>query len=81
MPSQPADIKAHLAELLHAAAASVAPATPLNVAEIHLERPRDPSHGDFASNLAMQIAKALKENPRKIAERLVHELPRSSWLL
>jgi arginyl-tRNA synthetase len=72
------DPKAHLAELLRAALASVAPGT---TADIQLERPRDASHGDFASNLAMQLARALKENPRKIAERLVHELPASPWLL
>jgi arginyl-tRNA synthetase len=68
------DPKTHLAELLRAALASVAPGAS---ADIQLERPRDPSHGDFASNLAMQLARALKENPRKIAERLVHELPPS----
>ena len=78
MSSQPTDIKAHLADLLRAALASVAPGT---AAEIHLERPRDASHGDFASNLAMQLARPLKENPRKVAERLVHELPKSAWLL
>jgi arginyl-tRNA synthetase len=78
MPAQPTDIKSHLAELLRGALASVAPGTD---ADIHLERPRDPTHGDFATNLAMQLARALKENPRKIAERLVHELPRSPWLL
>lgn len=78
MSSPSTDIKAHLANLLRAALASVAPGTQ---ADIHLERPRDASHGDFASNLALQIAKALKENPRKIADRLVHELPKSSWLL
>jgi len=78
MSSLPNDIKAHLTDLLRAALASVAPG---QSAEIHLERPRDASHGDFASNLAMQIARALRENPRKIAERLVHELPRSAWVL
>ncbi|HEX8962983.1 MAG TPA: arginine--tRNA ligase, partial [Rhodocyclaceae bacterium] len=31
-------------------------------------------------NLAMQLARALKENPRKIAERLVRELPPSPWV-
>jgi len=72
------DPKTHLSELLRAALASVAPGTQ---ADIHLERPRDASHGDFASNLALQIAKALKENPRRIADRLVHELPKSPWLL
>ena len=78
MSSQPTDIKTHLADLLRVALDSVAPGAS---ADIHLERPRDASHGDFSSNLALQIAKALKENPRKIAERLVHELPQSGWLL
>jgi arginyl-tRNA synthetase len=35
-----------------------------------LERPRDPSHGDWATNLAMVLAKPLKSRPREIAERL-----------
>ena len=69
--------KAHLAELLSAALALVAPGM---TAEIPLERPRDPSHGDFASSLAMQLARSLKANPRQIAERLVAALPASPWL-
>jgi arginyl-tRNA synthetase len=72
------DPKAHLTELLGAALASVAPDrrdTP-----ILLERPKQASHGDFASNLAMQLAKELKTNPREIAQRLIHELPVSSWV-
>ena len=69
------DPKTQLTNLLQAALASVAPGVS---AEIQLERPRDPSHGDFASNLALQLARALKDNPRKIAERLVRELPASS---
>jgi len=78
MSSQLTDIKAHLADLLRVALESVAPGAQ---ADIRLERPRDATHGDFSSNLALQIAKALKEAPRKIAERLVHELPSSSWIL
>lgn len=39
-----------------------------------LERPRDAGHGDFATNLAMVVAKALKTNPRQLAERVVAEL-------
>ncbi|MDR2000558.1 MAG: arginine--tRNA ligase, partial [Zoogloeaceae bacterium] len=68
------DPKTHLTELLRAALASVAPDAAVDC-DIQLERPRDPNHGDFASNLAMQLARALKENPRKIAERLARELP------
>jgi arginyl-tRNA synthetase len=70
------DVKSQLTALLQQALASVAPEaadTP-----IHLERPRDPTHGDFATNLAMQLAKALKRNPREIAARLVAEMPVST---
>ena len=35
-----------------------------------VERPRDPSHGDWASNLAMVLARPLKAKPRDVAERL-----------
>jgi arginyl-tRNA synthetase len=38
---------------------------------VTLERPRDPAHGDVACNIAMQLAKALKTNPRELATRLV----------
>ncbi|RLM52804.1 arginine--tRNA ligase, partial [Halobellus sp. Atlit-31R] len=41
---------------------------------IVLERPRDPSHGDIACNIAMQLAKPLKTNPRELATRLVAAL-------
>jgi arginyl-tRNA synthetase len=69
--------KAHLAGLLRAAADSVAPGV---AADIRLERPKQAAHGDFASNLAMQLARTLKDNPRKIAERLLRELPVSEWV-
>ncbi|MFI4903914.1 MAG: arginine--tRNA ligase [Burkholderiales bacterium] len=39
-----------------------------------LERPRDPAHGDFASNAAMVAAKAHKRNPREIAQAIVAAL-------
>lgn len=70
------DVKTELTALLQKALASVAP-TAADTA-IHLERPRDPSHGDFATNLAMQLAKALKKNPRDIAQQLLNELPPSA---
>ena len=35
-----------------------------------LERPRDSSHGDWATNIAMVLAKPLRSKPRDIAERL-----------
>jgi arginyl-tRNA synthetase len=39
-----------------------------------LERPRDPSHGDIACNIAMQLARQLKTNPRELASRIVAAL-------
>ena len=47
--------------------------------EVALERPRDPNHGDLATNLALTLAKTLGQKPRAIAERLVAnlELPAS----
>jgi arginyl-tRNA synthetase len=37
---------------------------------IVLERPKQPEHGDFSSNVAMQLAKSLKRNPRQLATSL-----------
>jgi len=37
-----------------------------------LERPRDAAHGDVACNIAMQLAKPLKKNPRELATFLVN---------
>jgi arginyl-tRNA synthetase len=38
------------------------------------EAPRDPSHGDLTSNVAMLLAKAAKRNPRQLAQELVGRL-------
>jgi len=40
-----------------------------------VERTRDPQHGDFATNLAMMLAKPCKSNPRQLAEQLIAALP------
>ncbi len=42
---------------------------------IEVERAKDAQHGDFATNLAMRLAKAARQNPRKLAEALVAVLP------
>jgi arginyl-tRNA synthetase len=42
---------------------------------IEIERTRDAQHGDFASNIAMRLAKATRQNPRKLAEALKAALP------
>ncbi|MBF6648348.1 arginine--tRNA ligase [Methylobacter sp. BlB1] len=42
---------------------------------INIERTRDPQHGDFASNLALTLAKPAKSNPRQLAEQIMAALP------
>lgn len=40
------------------------------VPTVELERPRDPSHGDWSTNVAMRSAKAAKSNPRVLADQI-----------
>src|SRR4029077_3834942 len=42
-------------------------------AEVELERPRDPAHGDFATNVAMRSAKSIGRSPRDLAPELALE--------
>lgn len=42
---------------------------------LSIERTRDVAHGDFASNLAMMLARDLKKSPRQIADMLIAALP------
>ena len=42
---------------------------------IEVERTKDTQHGDFATNLAMRLAKTARQNPRKLAEALAAALP------
>ena len=46
-------------------------------ATVGIERTRDSSHGDFASNIAMQLAKSAKRKPRELAQAIVDALPQS----
>ena len=43
-------------------------------ANVTLEPPRDPAHGDLATNAAMVLAKAAKTNPRALAETIAARL-------
>jgi arginyl-tRNA synthetase len=45
---------------------------------IEVQNTRDARHGDFASNLAMRLAKATRQNPRKLAEALIAALPKDA---
>ncbi len=72
------DLRAQLVELLQVAVTNSVPqATQVNVV---LERPKLASHGDYACNVAMQLAKPLRRNPREIAHGIVSALPKSPLL-
>ncbi len=71
-------MKAHLTQLLATAAKTIAPdSADLNIL---LERPKSAEHGDFATNLALVLAKPLKQNPRTIATQLIAALPSSDYI-
>jgi arginyl-tRNA synthetase len=68
-----AEQKHRITELFKAALQPLLAGTDL-APVVTLERPRDPSHGDVACNIAMQIAKPLKKNPRELAQAVVEGL-------
>ena len=70
-----ADARTSLIKLVTPAVTQVAPAGAK--VDITFERPRDPSHGDYATTVALQLSKTLKRPPRKIAEEIVAALPAS----
>jgi arginyl-tRNA synthetase len=69
---------ADLAELLKITAAAVLAERGLDVsalpASVTVERPRIPEHGDYASNLALQLGKKVGANPRELAGWLAEAL-------
>lgn len=49
-----------------------------NLDDIMVEVPKSRDNGDFSSNIAMQLAKTLKDNPRNIAEKIVDEISKNT---
>ena len=72
------DFRIHLGELFRSALATVAPGVP--IAEIIFDRPKQAQHGDYACNIALQLAKPLKRKPRDIAAEVIAALPVSPYL-
>ena len=75
---------ADLAELLKATATAVLAEHALDTAAlpsaITVERPRNPEHGDYASNLALQLAKKVGANPRELAGWLADALAQADGI-
>lgn len=70
------NFKSHLSELFAQALREVAPG--VEQTEILIERPKQAAHGDYACNLAMQLAKQLRKPPRDVAQLLIAALPESA---
>ncbi len=65
-------MKTYLTSIIQQALGKITSETDLP--EIIIEKPRSPEHGDAATNIAMLLAKVLKNNPRAIAQQLVDNL-------
>jgi arginyl-tRNA synthetase len=72
------DIKQHTVDLFNEALNQVLPEHA--GAPIELERPKLAQHGDYACNLAMRLAKALRRNPRDVATDILNALPVSRFV-
>jgi len=72
-------LRVQLLDLLQSALTDSLPEAP--EVNLMLERPKGAGHGDYACNVAMQLAKPLRRNPRDIAQTIVSALPESALLL
>lgn len=72
------NFKSHLTQLLLLATQKILPTN--HEMSIELARPKQTSHGDYSSNIAMQLARHLHKNPREIATILIDALPDSPYL-
>ena len=75
---------ADLAELLKATAAAVLAEHGLDTsalpATVTVERPRNPEHGDYATNIALQLGKKVGANPRELAGWLATALAQQAGI-
>ncbi len=77
-------MKSELERLLREALRSLVPgvlADPVDPLQVVVERARDTQHGDFASNVAMRLAKAARRNPRELAQAIVQALPQNDLVV
>lgn len=73
-------MKTHVAELIGQALAhlqSTGELPALAIPAIQIDNTKDKAHGDFASNIALALAKAAQRPPRQLAEAIVKVLPKS----
>ncbi|MGZ5582479.1 MAG: arginine--tRNA ligase [Usitatibacter sp.] len=73
------DSKTRLAALVQEAVRKAFPEA--SDSPIELDRPKSAEHGDFATNVALQLAKRVGRNPRQVAAAIVAALPATSEIL
>ncbi len=76
-------MKQHIADLISAAVQALSDNNTLVLdtqPNIMVENSRDKSHGDFASNIALTLAKPARRNPRELAQLICDALPASASL-
>ncbi|MDY0064883.1 MAG: arginine--tRNA ligase [Steroidobacteraceae bacterium] len=75
-------MKSQLERLLQAALTTLSPdVLPADIQPTAaVERTRDSAHGDFASNIALQLAKPARRSPRQLAQAIVDALPESEFV-
>jgi len=64
-------MQAHLKEEIKAAVLKANLAVEDQIPEVILETPKEKAHGDYSTNMAMQLARIAKKAPRMIAEELI----------
>ena len=64
------DFEQKIRELLQQSDIKTKDGSPLDLSRMSIEAPRDPSHGDLATNAAMVLSKSVGCNPRALAERI-----------
>src|SRR5919112_466431 len=78
-----APVKYRIEQLVQAALATLpADILPADIVRpvVDIERTRDAAHGDFATNVALQLAKPARRNPRQLAQAILDALPASELI-
>ena len=76
-------MKYRIEQLVQAALATLPPdVLPADIVRpvVDIERTRDAAHGDFATNVALQLAKPARRNPRQLAQAILDALPASELI-
>jgi arginyl-tRNA synthetase len=74
-----AELERLLAQAVQTLSESLLP-PPIEAQAISVERTRDPAHGDYASSVALKLARAARVAPRELAAAIVAALPASPLL-